>query len=267
MEYSYSFDEDLQQEWEWSARYPTQSELLAYLNHVADRFDLRSDIAFNTRVEAAIFDEATNRWQVQTDDGAELSAQFLIMATGCLSTPYTPSVEGMETFTGPIYQTSRWPHEDVDFSGQRVGFIGTGSSGVQAIPVIARQAERLTVLQRSPQYSIPARDHLLDPDFVAEIKADYAGFRARNRLQRGAQTATILRADCSAMLVSEEERQRIFEECWQMGGPALYASFNDINRNPDSNQAAADFMRAKIRKIVKDPQGRRDVMPHPHFWL
>ncbi len=261
MEYSYSFDEDLQQEWEWPERYPTQPEILAYLNHVAERFHLRPDISFSTRVDAAVFDEATKRWRVQTDDGAVLSAQFLIMATGCLSAPNMPSIDGMETFSGPIYHTARWPHEEVDFSGLRVGIIGTGSSGVQAIPVVARQAEHLTVFQRSAQWSVPARNRPADPDLTAEIKADYAGFRARNRLQSDAQLSHIPANDFSAMSVSEEERQRIFEDGWQMGGFPFYRSFNDITLNPESNKAAADFVRAKIREIVKDPKVAQMLIP------
>ena len=253
MEYSYGFDEDLQQEWEWPERYPTQPEILGYLNHVADRFDLRPDISFNTRVEAAIFDEATNRWQVETDDGAELSAQFLIMATGCISEPNIPAIDGMETFNGPIHHTARWPHEGVDLSGKRVAVIGTGSSAVQSIPVIARQAEQLTVFQRSAQWSVPAHNRPVDPDLVAEIKADYAGFRARNRLESGAQLSHIPANDFSAMSLGEEERGRIFEERWQLGGFPFYGSFNDITVNPESNKATADFVRAKIRKLVKDP--------------
>ena len=262
LEYSYSFDEDLQQEWEWPERYPTQPEILKYLNHVADRHDLRPDITFSTRVETAIFDEASNRWQVQTDDGAELSAQFLIMATGCISEPNMPAIDGMEAFSGPIYHTARWPHEGVDLSGKRVAVIGTGSSGVQSIPVIARQAEHLTVFQRSAQYSVPARNRPVDPDLVAEIKADYAGFRARNRLQPSAQLSHIPRNDFSAMSVSEEQRQRIFEEQWQVGGfPFYLVSFNDIGLNPDSNKATADFVRAKIRKIVEDPKVAEMLTP------
>ncbi len=253
MEYSYSFDEDLQQEWEWPERYPTQLEILEYLNHVADRFDLRPDITFDTRVEAALFDEAASRWRVQTDDGAELSAKFLIMATGCLSAPNIPSIDGKETFSGPIYHTARWPHEGVDLRGKRVAVIGTGSSGVQAIPVIARQAEHLTVFQRSPQWSIPARNQPVNPAVVAEVKTDYAGFRARRRLQPGGDIASVPVNDFSAMSVDEQERQRIFEERWQLGGLSFYNSFNDIRRDTESNTVAADFVRAKIREIVKDP--------------
>ena len=252
MEYSYSFDEDLQQEWEWPERYPTQPEILEYLNHVADRFDLRPDITFNTRVEAAIFDEATNRWHVHTDDGAELSAQYLIMATGCISEPNMPSIDGMDSFSGSIYHTARWPHKGLELSGKRVAVIGTGSSGVQAIPVIAQQAEHLTVFQRSPQWSAPARNQAVDPDLVAEVKADYAGFRAGNRRRPGGDRASSPVNDFSALSVGEEERLRIFEERWQLGGLSFYNSFNDIKRDRESNKAAADFVRAKIRQIVKD---------------
>ena len=253
LEYSYSFDEDLQQEWEWPERYPTQPEILEYLNHVAERFDLRQDITFNTRVETAIFDESTSRWRVNTDDGAALCARFLIMATGCISEPNIPAIDGMETFRGPIYHTARFPHEGVDFRGKRVAVIGTGSSGVQAIPVIAEQAAHLTVFQRSPQWSIPARNRSVDPDLVADIKADYAGFRARNRLQPGAQMSHVPVNDLSAKSVDEGERQRIFEERWQEGGFAFYGSFNDLTIDPESNELAADFVRSKIGEIVEDP--------------
>ncbi|MCY4071487.1 MAG: NAD(P)/FAD-dependent oxidoreductase [Chloroflexi bacterium] len=253
IEYSYSFDEDLQQEWEWPERYPTQPEILNYLNHVADRFDLRRDIAFDTRVEAATYDEAASRWRVATDDGAEMSAQFLIMATGCISAPNVPAIDGMDSFSGPIHHTARWPHEGVDLSGLRVGIIGTGSSAVQAIPVIAEQAAHLTVFQRSPQWSVPAHNRPVDPEMVAEIKADYAGFRARNRLQSGAQLSHIPANDFSATEISEEEQQHILEERWQLGGFPFFGAFNDITTDPESNKVTADFVRAKIQDIVKDP--------------
>ena len=265
MEYSYSFDEDLQQEWQWPERYPTQPEILEYLNHVADRFDLRPDITFNTRVASAIFDEGSNRWQVQTDDGFELSARFLIMATGCISEPNMPPIDGVETFSGPIYHTARWPHAGVDLSGLRAAVIGTGSSGVQAIPVIAEQAEQLTVFQRSPQWSIPARNRPVDPDLVTAVKADYAGFRARSRRRPGGDVASSPANDFSAMSVGEEERQRIFDERWKLGGLSFYNSFNDIKLNPESNKAAADFVRAKIREIVKDPVVAEMLCPSHTF--
>src|SRR6185369_2190918 len=158
LEYSYSFSEELQQEWEWTERYPAQAEILRYADHVADRFDLRKDIRFDTRVVAASFDERSNRWLVRTEPEGELSARFLVMAAGCLSSANLPKIEGMESFTGVIAHTGRWPHEGIDFTGKRVGVVGTGSSGVQAIPVIAEQAAELVVFQRTPNYSIPARN-------------------------------------------------------------------------------------------------------------
>ncbi len=253
IEYSYSFDEDLQQEWDWPQRYPTQPEILEYLNHVAERFDLRRDISFNTRVESAVFDETAGRWLVTTAADAQLSAQYLIMATGCISEPNIPSIDGMDSFRGPIYHTARFPQAGLDFRGKRVAVIGTGSSAVQAIPVIAEQAARLTVFQRSPQWSIPARNRPVDADLVAEIKADYAGFRARNRLEPGAQMSHVPVNDVSAKAVGEAERERVFEQRWQEGGFAFYGSFNDLTVDPESNALAADFVRAKIHEIVKDP--------------
>lgn len=261
LEYSYSFDEALQQEWEWPERYPTQPEILRYLNHVAERFNLRPDITFDTRVEAATFDESSNRWSVRTDSGATFSSRFLIMATGCLSTPNMPNIPKLDTFAGETYHTARWPHSGVDLSGKRVGVIGTGSSAVQSIPVIAQQAEQLTVFQRTAQYTIPARNQPVEPEFVAGIKADYAGFRARNRLQPSAQLSHIPRNDFSALSVTEEERNRIFEERWQFGGFPFMGSFNDIGINPESNRAAAEFVRTKIREIVEDPAVAERLSP------
>ena len=263
LEYSYSFCEELQQEWEWPERYPTQPEILRYLNHVANRFELRSDISFDTRVAAALFDESSGRWQVRTDQvctdqvctdsGSELSSQFLIMATGCLSTPNTPPIEGIDTFAGPVYHTGRWPHDGVDFGGQRVGIIGTGSSAVQSIPLIAQQAAELVVFQRSAQYAVPARNRPVDSAEVAAIKADYAGFRARNRLQPAAQLSHVPRNDVSALAVDAVEREKIYQERWQFGGFPFFGSFNDIGINQDANRTAAEFVRTKIREIVHDP--------------
>ena len=265
MEYSYSFDETLQQEWEWPERYPSQPEILEYLNHVADRFDLRRDIQFDTRVEAATYDEAAIEWRLLTDSGLELSARFLIMATGCLSEPNIPAIDGMHRFKGPLHHTSRFPHEGLDFAGKRVGVIGTGSSGVQVIPVIAEQAARLTVFQRSPQWSIPARNQPVDPAVVAAVKADYAGFRALARSQPGGDLASMAINDVSATSVDAEERQRVFEARWRLGGSSFYNSFNDIKRNPESNDLAADFVRAKIREIVKDPATAERLCPDYTF--
>ena len=192
LEYSYQFSPELQQEWNWSERYAAQPELLRYANHVADRFDLRRDIAFDTRVTAAAFVEAANCWIIETDDGARLSASYCVMATGCLSVPNEPKFKGTETFAGPTYHTGRWPHEGVDFSGQRVGIIGTGSSAVQSIPIIAEQAAHLYVFQRTPSFVVPARNAPLDPREQQAVMDEYPALRAlaktrriRRVLQRG----------------------------------------------------------------------------------
>ena len=181
MQYSYSFSEELQQEWQWSERFSGQPEILSYAQHVAERFDLRRDIQFNTEVMAAEFDEARGRWRVTLDNQTELDAQFVIMATGCLSTARTPDFPGLGDFAGETYHTGHWPHEPVDFSGKRVGVIGTGSSGIQAIPVIAEQAAHVTVFQRTPNYSIPSRNAPMTPEYEASWKTDYAQHRARAR--------------------------------------------------------------------------------------
>jgi cyclohexanone monooxygenase len=251
MQYSYQFSEELQQEWEWTERYATQSEILRYVDHVAERFDLRRDIQFDTRVTAATFDDAASRWVIETDDGARLSAPYCIMATGCLSSPNKPQFEGQENFAGPIYHTGNWPHEGVDFTGQRVAVIGTGSSAIQSIPVIAEQAAQLTVFQRTPNYAVPAHNGPLDPAKVREIKADYAGFRARAKLTPTGNLFEV--GGPSAMAVSAEERAREYEARWQAGGLPFLAAFADIMFDPEANQTIADFVRDKIRAIVDDP--------------
>ncbi len=182
LEYSYQFDEELQQEWDWTERYASQPEILRYLEHVADRFDLppRHPLR-HTRSTSASFDEDGDRWVVVTDDGATTTARFVVMATGCLSSANTPAIPGLDSFGGDVFHTGRWPHDGVDFTGKRVGVIGTGSSAVQSIPVIAEQAAELVVFQRTPNYSVPARNAPLDPEEQRAVKADYAGLRARNR--------------------------------------------------------------------------------------
>src|SRR3984893_3053380 len=184
MDYSYSFSDGLQQEWHWTERYASQPEILKYINHVADRFDLRRDIQLSTRVAEAVFDEAAARWTIRTDRGDEVSARFCIMATGCLSAPQAPPFAGLDRFEGKWYQTSNWPHEGVDFSGQRVAVIGTGSSAIQSIPLIAQQAGHLFVFQRTPNFSIPAHNGPLHPGYEREVKSNYAEFRQRAREPR-----------------------------------------------------------------------------------
>jgi cyclohexanone monooxygenase len=251
MDYSYSFSDDLQQEWRWTERYASQPEILKYINHVADRFDLRRDVQLETRVTSAVFDETTHRWTVETDRGDRVSAQFCIMATGCLSDAQVPDITGRETFEGRWYHTGKWPHEGVDFTGQRVGVIGTGSSAIQSIPIIARQAAHLFVFQRTPNYSVPARNAPLDPHYEWRVKADYADFRRQARESRVG--FVVERSEESALAMSPEQRQREYDKRWGRGGLGFSATFADLLTNQDANDTAAEFFRAKIREIVRDP--------------
>jgi cyclohexanone monooxygenase len=252
MEYSFSFDEELQQEWHWSERYAAQPEILAYARHVAERFDLRRDIRFDTRVLGATWDDRTARWRVRTDEG-EWSAQHLIMATGTLSSVNTPDFAGLDDFAGATYHTARWPEQGVDFTGQRVAVVGTGSSAIQAIPIIAEQAEALWVFQRTPTYSVPARNGPLDPDEEAATKADYAGLRARELASPGGFVAGIGWNEQSALAVSDEQREAEYERRWEIGGFAFLGAFSDTIIDPRANEYASEFVRRKIREIVRDP--------------
>ena len=262
MEYSYSFSEALQQEWEWTERYAGQPEILRYANHVAERFDLRRDIAFRTKVTAAVFDENVNRWRIDTDTGTRVAARFLIMATGCLSSANTPDFEGLGSFRGATYHTGRWPHEEVCFSGKRVGVVGTGSSAIQAIPVIAEQAAQLTVFQRTPNYSIPARNGPLDPEFAREIKAEYARFRARNyRMHAGFGSKTPPN-NAPALSDDAATREANYAARWQRGGFGFLGAYNDLLLNRQANETAAAFARARIRETVADPETAELLCPH-----
>ncbi len=264
LEYSYSFDEDLQQEWSWSERYATQPEILRYLQHVADRFDLRRDIAFSTRVTAATFDEKSNLWTIKTDRGDELSARYCIMATGCLSSPNRPDIPGLDDFTGPIYQTGLWPHEGVDFSGQRVAVIGTGSSAIQAIPVIARQASRLTVFQRTANYVAPAANHPMSAEYEADFKDNY---RERRQKMLQGYFGALGRGEPSmepAMSVPEDERIAAFEAGWQFGGLGILGSYPDLLFDREANESLAEFVRGKIREKVADPEVAERLCPKDH---
>jgi cyclohexanone monooxygenase len=259
-EYSYSFSEDLQDEWLWTERYAAQPELLDYLNHVADRFDLRRDIQFDTRVTAATFDEAQALWTVATDGGETVQARYCIMATGCLSVPNEPAFPGQDLFKGPTYHTGRWPHEGVDFTGQKVGVIGTGSSAIQSMPQIARQAAHLYAFQRTPNYSVPAHNGPIDPAVVADWKANRAEYRQQARMS-GAGIVAIVPTEDLALSVSEEERQAVFEDRWARGGFSVGAAFADISIDLSANATAAAFAAGKIRDIVKDPEVAEKLIP------
>src|SRR5580704_2303609 len=263
MDYSYSFSDELQQEWRWTERYSTQPEILNYINHVAGRFDLRRDIQFSTRVTEAVFDEAAARWTIRTDRGDALSARFCIMATGCLSAPqFPPPFPGIENFAGKWYHTGRWPHEGVDFTGQRVGVIGTGSSAIQSIPLIARQADHLFVFQRTPNFSIPAHNAPLDPAYEQPVKSHYPEFRQKARQSRIG--FVVPGNDCSAFAVSAEVRDQEYEKRWQRGGLGFPAAFTDLITDERANETAAEFFRDKIRAIVRDPKVAEMLAPRSY---
>jgi cyclohexanone monooxygenase len=262
MDYSYSFSDELQQHWTWTERYASQPEILRYINHVAERFDLRRDIQCSTRVTSAVFDEASRRWEVDTDRGDRVSARFCIMATGCLSTAQVPRFKGLESFEGRWYHTGHWPHEGVDFTGRRVGVIGTGSSAIQSIPIIARQAAHLVVFQRTPNYSVPAHNAPLDRDFERRVKASYGEYRRQARESRVG--FVMERNDASALAVPAEEREREYEARWRRGGLGFSSTFADLLTSQDANATAAEFFRAKIRAIVRDPAVADTLCPRDY---
>ena len=261
MEYSYQFSDDLQQAWEWSERYSSQPEILAYAEHVAERFDIASLYQFNTEVVGARYDRQAHSWTVDTDRAGSVTARFLIMATGCLSTANLPDFAGLEDYQGAVYHTGAWPQDGVDFTGKRVGVIGTGSSAIQSIPLIAAQAQSLTVFQRTANYSIPAQNRQIDPAMVSEIKANYADFRARNKLQQPAFGANFPRNADSVLDATPEEREQRFEAHWNMGGFMFMGAFADLGLDLEANAYAADFVRNKIRRAVKNPQTAELLCP------
>ena len=262
MQYSYAFDDALQQEWRWSEVFAAQPEILRYAGHVADRFDLRRSFRFGTRVASAAFDEAACRWTVRTEGGDTVSARFCIMATGCLSAGRLPEVDGIGTFRGPSYHTGSWPHGGVDFAGQRVGVIGTGSSGIQAIPVIAQQARTLHVFQRTPNFSLPARNGPMPAEHEAAWKAEYP---QRRTSARTTKTGTVYDfGDKSALDVPADQREREYMTRWQRGGINFMAAYNDLSVNEASNETAAAFVRARIRELVHDPDTAEALTPRDY---
>jgi Predicted flavoprotein involved in K+ transport len=258
MYYSYSFSPELEQEWPLEERYPSQEKNLAYLRHVTDRFDLRRDIVFETRISGAVWDDEEHVWTVRTDTGDEVRTRYLVTAVGCLSTPSKPRFEGLEEFTGELLYTSEWP-EDADLTGKRVGVIGTGSTGIQSIPEIARIAAHVTVFQRTPQYTLPANNHRLDPDFVKDLKTRYREIRERCRHSAAGTPYPV--PTRSALEVPEEERIAAFEQAWERGGGRLLGTYTDILVDEAANETVAEFVRRKIREIVKDPRTAELLTP------
>ncbi len=263
MQYSFSFSEELDQQWDWSEKYAPQPEILTYANHVADRFDLRRHIRFDTRVTAASFDEAAKCWRIETDRGDKVFAKFCIMAVGCLSAANHPPFRGRGDFSGPVYHTGEWPHEGVDFTGLRVGIIGTGSSAIQSIPIIAQQASELTVFQRTATYSVPAWNEKLTPEYRSSIKADYPALRAKARAR---PTGFYFPFNMKpALEATEEERERQYQEAWERGGLPFLGAYGDLLFEKAANDTIAEFARRKIRSIVKDPATAELLCPDNVF--
>ncbi|MGE2772957.1 flavin-containing monooxygenase [Rhodococcus sp. 1.20] len=262
LDYSYSFSADLQREWEWSERYATQPEILRYLEHVVDRFDIARHFRFSTRVVSAEFDDATASWSVMTDAGDVIVSRFCLFATGCLSATNMPSIEGRDSFDGESYHTGEWPHGGVDFTGKKVGVIGTGSSGIQSIPLIADDAESVYVFQRSANYSIPAGNRPLDERDRKPSERDYAERRRLSWASGGG--SPFVPNPRKAMEVDAQERTRVYEEWWTRGGVLFSKAFPDQMIDPAANATARDFAEAKIRSLVEDSAIAEQLIPTDH---
>jgi cyclohexanone monooxygenase len=263
MQYSYSWSDELQQEWDWSERYAPQPEILRYAGHVADRFDLRRDITFNTRVVSAVFDEQTDDWTVTLDSGEQARARFVVLATGCLSNAKMPDLPGLADFKGQVYHTGHWPHEPVDFTGQRVGVIGTGSSAIQSIPIIAEQAKHLTVFQRTPNFSVPARNAPLTEDERKAFRDNYPEIRrrAREEMKNGIVQEV---PDRGAHDDPDHVRHAKYMDRWTRGGLTFMGAYNNLALDRTANDTAASFIRERIAEIVKDPETARLLQPDDH---
>lgn len=258
--YNYTFSEELYKEWTWTSRYPDQPSILRYLNHVADRFDLRRDIQFKTRVTAAHYDEKAREWRVKTDNGKTVAARYFISGAGCLSAANRPDIKGLESFRGEVFHTGTWPHQPVEFTGKRVGVIGTGSSGIQAIPVIAGQADQLYVFQRTPQYSTPAADRPYDAEHIREVKENLGEIRTRVRNSWSGVPRSPIAMERSALAEPPLQRRQTYEAAWQHGG-WIHSSYSDLITDAQANETVAQFVRDKIRSIVKDPQVADKLTP------
>ena len=272
LQYCYAFSDELLQDWNWTERFATQPEILSYVDHVVERFDMAKDIRFSTRATSAIFDEKTARWTLTTDKGDVCEARYVIMASGPLSTPNVPPFPGREDFGGEVYHTGQWPHHAVSFEGKRVAVIGTGSSGVQAAPVIAETAAQLYVMQRTPGHSVPARNRVHYPGEQEGVKARYKELRKIWNSTPGATAwrslptdEVALTGDKSVFSVDEQERHEIFERAWKNGGTAMHRSFNDILVDAKASTLVNAFLHAKIDEIVKDKKVAELVKPRQFY--
>ncbi|WP_219996129.1 flavin-containing monooxygenase [Nocardioides humi] len=259
VDYCYSFDDSIVQEWTWTERYPAQPEILRYIEFVVDRLDLRSGITFDTRVTELHWDDGDALWRVATDRGDRLTARHVIMASGQLSTPRLPDIEGIADFAGVLAHTGDWPREGVELSSKRVGVIGTGSSGVQAVPQVARQAGHLSVFQRTAHYAIPARNHDLDPSYVAELKARFQEYREIARHHPGGTHRHI--GTESALDVDPAALEETFHRHWEHGGPDILAAYRDFRTDERAAEKAGEFVKERIREIVADPETAERLCP------
>ena len=262
LQYSYSFDEQLQQDWHWPEKFSAQPDILAYANHVADRFDLKKDIEFNIEVKTSLFDENLKRWKITTNSGEEINAQYFIMATGCISTTQIPNIKGLSDYVGNTFHTGNWPHEEVDFSGQSIAVIGTGSSGIQSIPVLAKQAKKLTVFQRTPNYSIPSQNEPMTKKYERSWKDVYSERRKEMRYSAHGSLKDL--NDVPALSVDEDQRQELYTKRWAIGGTGFLGSFNDLLTNADANYTAAEYVRQQIKRVVKDKETAEILCPRSY---
>ncbi len=262
LQYSYSFDEQLQQDWHWPEKFSAQPDILAYANYVADRFDLKKDIEFNVEVKGSWFDENSNRWKITTTTEEEINSQYFIMATGCISTTQIPNIKGLSDYIGNTFHTGDWPHEEVDFSGQSIAVIGTGSSGIQSIPVLAKQAKKLTVFQRTPNYSIPSQNEPMTKKYERSWKDVYSERRKEMRYSAHGSLKDL--NDVPALSVDEDQRQELYTKRWAIGGTGFLGSFNDLLTNADANYTAAEFVRQQIKRVVNDKETAEILCPRSY---
>ena len=262
LQYSYSFDEQLQQDWHWPEKFSAQPDILAYANHVADRFNLKKDIEFNIEVKASWFDENLKTWKITTNTGEEINAQYFIMATGCISTTQIPNIKGLSDYVGNTFHTGDWPHEEVDFSGQSIAVIGTGSSGIQSIPVLAKQAKKLTVFQRTPNYSIPSQNEPMTKKYERSWKDVYSERRKEMRYSAHGSLKDL--NDVPALSFDEDQRQELYTKRWAIGGTGFLGSFNDLLTNADANYTAAEYVRQQIKRVVKDKETAEILCPRSY---
>ncbi len=261
--YNFTFSKELYQKWSWSSRYASQDEILRYLNFAAEELDVKKEFSFNTTVQSAVRNETENKWEVRTEQGDVYTCTYLITAVGCLSSTNIPNMKGLEQFEGQAYHTGEWPHDPVDLTGKRVGVIGTGSSGVQSIPEIAKVASELFVFQRTPQFTSPANNYEFEQSEIDEVKRNFDEIREQMLASVSGLPANI--PTKSALDETQEVRQKVYEEGWEEGGFAILNAYNDLLINAESNQTVGEFIREKIKSIVKDPKKAEALLPYYYY--